>query len=325
MKKINIIIILSISLILLVSCTTGGKNTKTSASGFIGGTEGISSSISIVSTSGDNKVYDSGNDPFKIQIKLENKGEHEVKENEVLVTLDAINFIAYQIKDVTQPSPLILQGLRKEGTKTTSPTQAVVLFDANYKPVIDADTSATIAANICYKYQTLSVVKDLCVRKKITGPSTSTTCKVEETKQPENSGAPFRVKIFNERPSGENKVNIYFEAENERKTGTIYTKDYLSKGKCLDVEADKNKVYIKVEFNKDDLTAAQNSASIISCNGLSNKNEGFVNVIQNKIQLSCNIDTSGFQEQTSKIPLRITTDYVYKDSVSTTVTIKKSV
>ncbi len=315
-KSLIFIFVISLLLISLTGCDKNKQKTPTT--GFIGGNQGLISSITVESTSGNNKVFDSGVDPFKIQVKLENKGEDEVTENEALITLDGINFNAFQIADPTKRNTLPLAGLRREAGKTTTPSQTIVQYEATYKPDEDADRTISIAANTCYKYTTTSRVKNLCLRKRITGPTSSDKCKVDETKTAENSGAPFRIKTFSERPAGENKINVWIEAENEGK-GTLYSKDFLSKGKCIDSEDDKNKVYVKV-----DLTEFQNSAGLISCSGLTN-NEGFVNVIQNKIQISCNIDTTSFQDTTFETPIRIALDYVYKDSVSASLTIKSSI
>ncbi len=316
MKKQILIFILILSILfILVACKSSPKVSSTS---FIGGKEGVSASLAIESTAGGNKIFDGGVDPFKIDVTLQNLGEHEVAENEALITLDGINFNAYQIRDPTQKNTVPLSKKRKEAGRVTTPAQTIVQYDANYKPDEDADRTVNFAANICYKYKTTSRVQDLCLRKRITGPSGNATCNVEETKGVENSGAPFQVKTFSERPAGENKIVIWIEAQNEGK-GSLYTKDYLSNGKCIESDAAKNKVYVKVE-----LTEFENSPNLISCSGL-NKNEGFVNVIQNKIQLSCNIETASFQETTFETPLRLTFDYVYKDSVSTTLTIKSSI
>ena len=132
MKKTILIAIILVS-IFLVACTSGGTS-KTTASGFIGGKEGLSTTLTIDSTSGGNKIFDNGVDPFKINVNLQNKGEHEVKESEVLITLDGVNFNAFQIRDPSQRSILPLSGLRKEAGKVTAPAQTIVEFDANYKP-----------------------------------------------------------------------------------------------------------------------------------------------------------------------------------------------
>ncbi len=315
MKKSLIIIIFLLSVLVLASCTTNNK--KTPSSGFIGGKDGVTATLTIDSTSGANKVYDNGVDPFKINVNLQNKGEHSIEPNDILITLDGINFNAFQIRDQTQGNTLPMPGLRREANQITSPSQIILQYDANYKPREDADRPVDVSANVCYKYKTISRVKDLCLRKRITGPSGNTSCKVDETKLVENSGAPFQVKTFNERPASENKVNIWIEAQNLGK-GIVYPQDFLSKGKCIDSEADKNKIYIKVELTEFE------TKGLVSCGGLSGGNEGIIHVIQGKIQLSCNIDTSTLQETTFETPLRITLNYVYKDSTATSLTIKSS-
>lgn len=318
MKKQILITTLILSLFVLFSCT-GGGSTGTSGSGFIGGSEGLSATLSIDSASGGNEVYDNNVDPFKINVNLKNNGEYDVAENTVVITLDGVNFNAFQIRDPTQRNTLPLPGLERQAEGVTDPTQAIVQYDANYRPDEDADRTITLASNICYQYRTVSRVQDLCLRKTITGPSNNASCQVTGIKTAENSGAPFRIKKFSERPQGVNTVQVWIEAENEGQ-GTLYSKDYLSEGQCIDNTEERNKMYVKVE-----LTEFENSASMISCSGLAGGNEGFVNVIQNKIAVSCNIDTSNLQETTFETPLRVTFDYVYKDSVSTALTIKSNI
>jgi hypothetical protein len=313
MKKF--LVILLVSLFLLTACS---QTSKTPTSGFIGGKEGIVAVLSVVSTAGNNNIFDNGVDPFKVQVDLQNKGEYDIKNNELLVTLDGINFNAFQIKDASQKNTIPLPGLRREAGKATPPSQAIIQYDANYKPNEDADRSVDLAANVCYKYQTIARVIDLCLRKRVTGPITTPVCNIEGTKTPESSGSPFKITTFTQRPAGENKVSIYVEAENQGK-GTIYSKEFLSGGKCIDDEKDKNKLFVKV-----DLTEFPNSASMIKCTGF-NGNNGFVNVIQNKIQMFCEIDTSSLQDTTFETPVRLTFDYVYKDSVATKLTIKSSI
>ncbi len=316
-NKSFIFAILIISLLFLAACKSAPKATAT---GFIGGSDGLTATIAIESTSGGNKVYDSNVDPFKIDVTLQNKGEYDVKESEALVTLDGINFNAFQIRDPTQRNTLPLLGLRRDSGRITNPTQTIIQYDANYQPDEDADRNVAIAANFCYKYETISRVSDLCLRKQITGPQGNATCKVDESKLAENSGSPVKVKTVSQRPAGEMKINVLLEAENVGK-GLIYQKDFLGQGKCVDSDSDKNKLYVKVEL----LEYLDQSATMIKCSGL-NSNEGTVNVIQNKVQLSCDIDTSSITQETAfKTPLRVTFDYVYKNSVSTTLTVKSAI
>jgi len=311
MKKLLLSILL-ISLLLVAACTTGTKKTPTS--GFVGGKDGIVSKITVESSSDNNQVLDDNKETFNINVNLENKGEYSVKEGEAMVTLDGINYNAFQIPNPTKLNEVPLEKLRKEADKVSAASQTIIQYDARYLPNEDADRTLDLAANVCYKYETISRVKDLCLRKQVTGVP-STTCKVDEAKVSENSGAPLQVTTLVKRPAGENKISVYIEAMNNGK-GILYSKDYLANGKCVDNDKEKNKVYAKVE-----LTEFQNSASFIKCSSMTN-NEGQLNVIQNKVSLSCTIDTSSMQDNAIETPLRVTFNYVYKDGITTQLKIK---
>ena len=316
MNKKLLFSFLLLSIILLSACK--GGNNKVPATGFIGGKEGVVSKVNIESSSGANTVLDGDHETFNINVNLENKGEYTVEKGEVMVTLDGINYQAFQIQDPTKFNEIPLDKLRKENNKLTTPVQTVVQFDARYKPDEDADRSVDLAANVCYKYETITRVKDLCLRKKVTGIS-STACKVDETKLSENSASPLVVTTFTQRPAGENKVTLFLEATNQGK-GVFYKKNYLSKGKCVEDDKEKNKIDVKVELTE----FPDTSSSLIKCSSLDG-NEGVLNIIQNKVSLSCTIDTSSMQDSAFETPLRIIFDYVYKDGVNAQLKIKNVV
>lgn len=317
MKRGKFAFILVLSLVLILAACTSGSS-KTSAGGFVGGKTGVSTSITVDSASGGNKVLDSGNENFRVLVNLQNQGEHTINENDIVVTLNGLSFDAFSISNPTQRNILSLPGIKIVGGKKTDASQIIIPYNANYKPKEDADRTVTLTGNVCYAYETISRVKNLCLRKQITSLGGAGACKVDETKLAENSGAPFQVSTFTESPAGENKINIYIKGTNGGK-GAMYNKDYLSQGKCIDSQPDKDKVYVKVE-----LTEFANSADLITCSGLVG-NAGFVDVIQNSMQLSCSIDTSKLTQETSfETPLRLTFSYVYKDSASTTLTVKSS-
>jgi len=317
-KKLFIVLILLLSLLLLSACNGGKK--KTTGTGFIGGTEGIAAELSVESTSGGNRIFDAGVDPFRILVTLENRGEHDVIEGNAFVTLSGISFEAFSIRNPTQRAEIPLLGLRREGTGVTDPLQTVVLYDANYKPDAEADRPVDLVANYCYEYQTISRVADLCLKKRVTGPSPESICNIDDERIAENSGSPFKVTKVIERPAGEQKVNVFLVAENVG-NGAIYGPDFLPEGECVSDEEKKNKIHVKVVLSDFE----QQSASAIVCGGLES-NEGEINVINNKVQLSCQIDTSFLTQETAFLtPLRATFSYVYKDSVSTTLTVKSSI
>ncbi len=317
-KKLLIFLILLFSLLLLSACNGGKK--KTTGTGFIGGTEGIAAELAIESTSGGNRIFDTGVDPFRILVTLENRGEHDVIEGNAFITLSGISFEAFSIRDQTQRVEIPLLGLRKEGTGVTDPLQTIVIYDANYKPDAEADRPVDLVADYCYEYQTISRVADLCLKKRVTGPSPESICNIDGEKVAENSGSPVKVNKVIERPAGEQKVNVFLTAENVG-PGTIYSPDFLAGGQCTSDEEKKNKIHVKVVLSDFE----SQSASAVICGGLES-NEGEINVINNKVQLSCQIDTSFLAQETAFVtPLRATFSYVYKDSVSTTLTVKSSI
>ncbi len=317
-KKLIIFSVILISLLLLSACDSGKK--KKTGTGFIGGSEGISAELSVESTSGGNRVFDAGVDPFRILVTLQNNGEHDVTEGNAFVTLSGVSFDAFSIKNPTNSLEIPLLGLRKEGTGITEPIQSVILYDANYKPDAEADRPVDLVADYCYEYQTISRVSDLCLKKRVTGPSPDSICNVDGERVAENSGSPVKVTKVIERPAGENKISVFLVAENVG-PGTIYSPDFLPKGQCISDEKLKDKIHVKVVLSDFE----EQSASVVVCGGLES-NEGEINVIQNKVQLSCQVDTSFLTQETAFVtPLRATFSYVYKDSVSTTLTVKSSI
>ena len=137
MDKRVLIFVLLFSLLLISACTGGTK--KTTSAGFVGGKDGIVSKIAVESSSGANSVLDNDLESFNIDITLENKGEYTVKEGEAMVTLDGINYNAFQLASPTKTNEVPLEKLRKEADKVTPASQTIIQFIAKYKPDEDAD------------------------------------------------------------------------------------------------------------------------------------------------------------------------------------------
>ena len=85
---------------------------------------------------------------------------------------------------------------------------------------------------------------------------------------------------------------------------------------CLDKADVKNKVEVSVSFS--------NNKPAVVCPALQNSNKGTLQLIQNKAVLTCKIDTSKEQETTFTRSPNIQVSYVYKDLVSTKVTVKNA-
>ena len=316
MKKLLFIIFVT-SLLILSACNSEKKG-KTPQVGFIGGTSGLVSTMNIVSSK-QNEVLDNNGEPFQITVNLKNKGEHKINSNEILTTLTGVDLNTFQI---AEPEGVLtnqdeLEKSRVEAGKLLPPAETTLSYEANYKFDEPADKIQNIGVNICYKYETVGSA-DACLRREVTKPSSESQCKIEEIKKVGNSGAPVQITSLTQRPSGKNKLSLNLQIENLGK-GRVYATNFLSKGKCLDIDDinSKNKINIKIEFPEKNPP--------IQCGKLNNGNEGTITMYDNKATLSCSIDTTNIQETTFTKSLLTTLNYVYKDSVTGKITIRNSV
>lgn len=311
----KILIISSLILILVITGCGTSTNNKNSAVGFIGGTDGLVPKIEIISSQL-NQVLDNNVENFQIALTLQNKGETTVKAGDVLTTLSGIDLNAFQIKekDGTSKSQDQLEKLARDGTKTLPPSETVIAYDANYKYDEPADKTQEIGLNFCYKYETIAST-DSCLVKEVTKPSTESKCKVDEQKVMGNSGAPVSVTSLTERPSGKSTVTFTLQIENKGK-GDVYSPEFFVKGKCIEDQETKNKFNVKVEF--------PDGNPKIKCVKFNEGNEGQLSMIQNKALLTCTADTSGLQETAFTKSLRVVLNYIYKDDISTKLTIRST-
>ena len=308
------LIILLLLLILLTGCP-GGKTPPTTASGYIGGTDGVASKLSIVSGQ-TNEVLDSGLEDFEMNVDLENKGEHAIKENEVLATITGVDYNAFSLKQPSLRNVEPLGEIRNEGGKVPG-GQAALSFKANFADDLPVDQVYDLGVNVCYKYQT-GATTNLCLRKDATKRGEATDkCKVDDPKPSvSSSSAPIQVKSIFQRPTGKNEVSFTLTIENVGK-GDVYLPTFLDTAQhCLDKADVKNKVEVSVSF-------ANNKPAVV-CPALQNSNKGTLQLIQNKAVLTCKIDTSKEQETTFTRSPNIQVSYVYKDLVSTKVTVKNA-
>ena len=313
-KSLTILLILLVS-IFVVAC--GTKSNNVSKTGFIGGKEGLISTLSISSSSTKaNEIFDNNSEPFQVALNLKNKGEATVKAGDVIIELNGIDLSAFQIseKDGVSKNLDQLDKSRVEGGKLLPVSETNIVYNANYKYNEPTDKTQDLGVNFCYKYQTLTT-SDACLRKDITKTSTDAKCKVEEQKLAGNSGSPVQVTLINERPSSQNEVTFTVQVENLGK-GTVYDQSFLSKNKCHEDKDDKNKLHISINFPENN--------PVIKCERFGGSNEGTLTMFQNKASVSCSVDTSSLQETTFTKSLRVTSDYVYQDAISTKIVIKST-
>ena len=310
----KLIILLLIGFI-FISGIQGCEKKQSVKEGYLGGTDGLG--LNFAEGEPPESVLDANTDPFIITLLLKNKGEYDIPESGVIVTLTGINKDAFQIGDLTKRNedPISKSGI--EQGKVVTGGQDEISYDAKYRDDLPTDFIQTIGANVCYRYSTGALAK-LCLRKGASERARDNdVCIIYEDKGISNSGAPVQIMTLSERPAGTNKVRVIFEIENKGK-GVSYLKDTFSGSACLESgnRDNENKVNVLVSSD-DDVT--------ITCNKLNDNAEGEVRLVENKVILSCDIDTSRLQDTTFISPLKINLDYMYKDFISKQIKIENAV
>ena len=312
MRKQYILSCFFIFLIFFAACQ--GKKVEQKKAGFIGGREGVVQALSIVSGKA-NEVLDAGLEDFQVNVNLENKGESPVSQNEVLATVTGVDYRSFSIKTSSLKNVEPLDKIRKEQNNKLPGGQAVLSFPANFIDDLPVDQVYDLGVNVCYKYQT-GATSNLCLRKEATKRGeTKDACKIDEPKVIGSSASPVQVTSLSERPTGKNEVSFTIIVENAGK-GDVYLPSFIQSEKCLEKSDVKNKVQVTISF--------PDNRPSISCPAFANSNQGILQLIQGKATLTCKVDTSQEQDTTFTRSPNIQLDYVYKEIVSTKVTVKNA-
>jgi len=306
---------LLLSLLILAGCKKNDKEPQLKT-GFIGGKEGIVPALEVTSGK-ENEVLDAGLEDFQINVNLENKGEHTVKENEILATLIGIDYRSFSINPASLKNIEPVDKIRKEQEKKLSGGQTALSFPANFKDDIPVDQVYDLGVNVCSTYQT-GATTNLCLRKEATRRGEQTAkCKIDNPKLlAGSSAAPVQITSLNQRPTGKNEISFIMTIENVGK-GDVYPPSFIQQNaQCLEKTDTKNKLNVAVSF--------PDNRPSITCPALKNSNKGEVSLIQGKTTITCKIDTNQEQETTFTRSPTIELDYVYKNTISTKITVKNA-
>ncbi len=303
---IGIILILSL-LVFAVGCNQ--EVTPSKENPFVSGTTGLL--ISYDKDAPPAEVYDGGDFPFDVVVKLKNEGEYSVSKDKVEVSLSGIDPREFGLSDsdfVKKPDE-DLQGTYQdsEGNKIEGTTTYVIFPKLNHHESLMGNTPYTIRAEVCYNYAT-NVKSMLCVKKGQIDKE-GDICNINEKKAIFNSGGPVQVTSFEEMRRGENKFNFNFMIE-PKGNGGIYQKD----SNCEYTRANENKVFVNVNTGMDGL----------SCTGLDGgATSGYVTLYGGERMITCtqNTETNTDFER----PVDITLEYDYKEGISTEVLVKHSI
>ena len=241
MRK-EVFVIFLVSLLLLVSGQEGCQSETTGKTDpFVGGKEGIL--IDFVEGAPPPEVFDQGHQ-FEIVVRLQNKGEHDVKSGEGKVEISGISKQDFEGK-YSKSLPDGLSGTYKnpEGDAVEGGITYLTFENFEHQNPLEGNTMFTVRAEICYKYETKAVTS-LCVRKNILEyGEEDAVCEIAEEKQVYNSGSPIQITSFKQNVGGTNKLSFTFKIAHQG-IGAIYSPGTLCDTSKL---INRNKVKVTVE------------------------------------------------------------------------------
>ncbi len=312
-RRIILILILA-SLFILPAC----KGKKTSAvdttTPFIGGANGLRASF--IEGAPPEYIFDKGNYPFGISVKLENLGEDPLEVMDAFVEIEGINPIDFgkaSQSDLIENIPNRLEAARKNFDGTVIPGgQTVVEFgELRYLPDLHGNTQAKIRANVCYNYRTQTSTK-VCIKgdllRDVQGGD---ICKVAEDKQPQNSGGPIHISKLREAPIGTDKIQVSFEVAHVGDAADRFFNVDAAECDTSITNPDRNMVFINV--------ISDVNGRIPKCDGLQEAapdgSSGFVTLFEGAPRIvTCTIDISGI-ESTFEDLFEVDLEYKYLQAI----------
>ena len=308
MKTLQILVLFSITL-LLFGC--GEKDeTSNTQSPFVGGTNGLL--VTFMENYPPPEVFDGGQDPFDIVLRLNNEGEFDIPASQLRVRISGIQSTMFGKVDgqLNQVFPTEIKGKYKdfEGNIIEGAEETIEFTDLNHGSSLAGTISYTIWADICYLYGGTATTK-LCFMKDLRDTGDE-RCAVTGPKQVDNSGGPLQVTSFNQNVMGTDKIGFTFKIE-KRGNGEVY-KDTLADCNNDEYE-DRNKVWVEVETEQ---------AGLI-CRGLrdgTDSTKGYARLTSQGALISC--DQPANVATDFEAPVNIVFKYKYGEDVNSGLLVK---
>ena len=239
MKKM---LILMMGAMLLLSACSEGDTNFISTTPFLGGTEGLK--ISFIDNFPPSVVGDGGTDEFDVIVEVDNRGEHEVPAEDVLVRLSGFspNVFNKAVDDLSLNLPSALEANEKasDGTRLRSFPLEIEFNSFNYQGRVQGNQQVPLRAEICYTYTT-QVISSLCIKSDYRRDNTGDICAVDANRQVFNSAGPIQVVSARQTPSGEARTRITYVIEN-KDNGRVFQ----TGSACRVDDRDQNRVFVRV-------------------------------------------------------------------------------
>ena len=322
MKRNYIILFLVIiSLLILPACKKSGGPAVDTTTPFIGGANGLLASF--IEGAPPEYIFDKGNYPFGISVKLENVGEDPIEVADAFVEIEGINPIDFgkgSQSDLKRNIPNRLESARKNFDGTVIPGgQTVVEFgELRYLPDLHGNTNAKVRANVCYNYRTQTSTK-VCIKGDLLRDIEGTDiCKVAEDKQPQNSGGPVQITKLREAPIGTDKIQLTFEVAHvgDPKDG-FFNVDAPECDTSI-TNPDRNVVFVSVVSDVNGRKPKCDGMQDAAADGSS----GFVTLFEGAPRVvTCTLDISGIQSTFEDL-FEVDLEYKYLQSIEKQILIR---
>src|SRR3989344_544627 len=297
--KSLILSFLTLGALFLAGCSPS-EPTSTSEGAFIGGTQGITAQFEAFGVEEDSvySIFDS--DTFQIEITLNNKGEYEIQTGDIKVELlgpsmqefGGIPSWALKNKEVIDPiSDLVTSG----GQETLN-----FASDAKFIGKVTGLLNRKWHANIEYNYQTQVLVPEVCLKEDLTDER---VCEVKEDKQFFVSGAPITVTSVQEDVAGKGIMALTFVVKN------VGGGDKVTK--------------VGETFGATDKLSFQLDDTAWECKSAGKVNEA--RLIDGQAEIFCKLNNPLASCTLSVKQVKLTLDYIYRDSIQEDLRIKESV
>jgi hypothetical protein len=257
------------------------------------------------------EVFDGGDFPFDIIVKLKNNGDWDVPAEKARVKITGIRADQFSLldSDLVKQAPDDLPKMQRDptGKLIESPPIFVEFNNLNHADAITgSELTYPIRADVCYRYGTQAVAQ-ICVRENILNPKEGGICEINEDKTVYNSGSPVQITGFTESARASDKIGFSFNVEHQG-TGDIYEQDTL----CNKERALEDRVYVKVDAGM----------AGVSCSGLDGGTEGFVKLFGGTKPVQCTLTVPSPADY--EVPVTITLGYDYEVGQTTQILVKHS-
>lgn len=307
MKHTYVLAILAI-IVMFAGCTPSDEGSSESTKMFAGGTEGLV--LGFLEGSPPPEIFDQGQYPFDIEVKVENAGEWDVPANEVMVSISGIDPAEFGLTEYEKMPDEDLPGveLDSQGNEIPGHITYVSFSPLEYSGSVTGRVTFPVRADVCYTYGTTAQAK-LCMKADMLDYDDS-VCNVNEVKAVENSGSPIHVVSMSQEPMGADKLAFTFKIQ-ARGVGAISRFG----SSCSNELGFEDEVWVEVDTGNSELSCAGLKEGNGATTGYVKLNNGY-RVVTCKQPVSTTVDF----EKLATIRLK----FDYKEHIDTTLMVKHS-